>query len=831
MTLRRFLFLLIWWCVLPLFGLAAALAAWHVAGLRAQNEQAAQRLSANAAAVLDRYVEARVDALQMLALSPLADDPPQLAGLYREAQAFRRLFGSEVALVRPDRTVVFSTAEPLAAPLPPAPRPAGRSAIDEAVRTGAPAVGDLVADPASGELRVGIAVPAMRSGQTAFVLVSLAAPEHFGRYLAQITLPKRAALELRDSRSQLIARIGAGDITDALTRTVALGQAPWSVALVRPRSEAVAPVAGAAAALALAVLVATLAGVLGGIWAGRRLAGAVASLADGSGRHRSPVDITEVEAARAMLHRSDQARTEAEQQRRDSDARHRAELERASLALQTREAMLRGVVDSASEAIVTADAAQVIVMANPAAAQMFRCPAPQLVGRPLASLLPERYRHGHADLVRRFGSGDDRTRRMRPGRDVLALRADGEEFIAEVGISHVHVDGCELYTAIVRDITERRRAEAEVLASKRKLETALASMNDAVMITDAQGRIVEFNDACVRFHRFGDREACRSALDEQADLIEASYADGTPVPAAAGVVQRALAGETVSQAEFRLRRKDSGAHWIASYSYAPIRDAEGAITGAVITAHDISELKQSQADLEASNRALQRLLAAQDRVQEGERQRIARELHDDLQQTLAAITMEVATARRDAQASAEAAVTLARIQALATAGIVSTRRIVNDLRPRILEDLGLGPALEALAAAFAQRNGLACEFQTDLSDSDEAAQAPAIATCLYRVAQEALNNIGKHAGARHVRIALVRLAPRTGEAAGGARLRLTIADDGHGHSPADLVKPGSFGLLGMSERVRAFGGSLRVDSPPEGGTTVEVEVPLPASAT
>ena len=824
MTLRRFLVLLIWWCMLPLFVLAAVLAGWHVVSLRADHEEKARRLAANAAAVVDRYVQARVDALAMLAQSPLADDLAQLEGLYREAQAFGQSFDGDVVLASPDRQVLFDTAVPLGAPLPPVPRPDGHSAIQDALDSGRPAVGDLFAGPVAGDARVAIAAPGVRDGRIRFLLLSLAGARHFERALAQITFPRRASLALRDSRGRFIARIGAPSVADTMAFTSTLGHAPWSVELALPRDEVTAPVAYVGGALALAMAVATLVGALGAVWAGRRLAASARSLADGSAAP-PPLAIAEIEAARATLRRADHAREHAEQQRRASDAEYRRQLERASLALQASEAMLRGVFESASEAIVTANAAQFIVMANPAAARMFGCPPEQLVGRSLASLLPERHRSAHEELVRRFGLGDDSARRMRPGREVMALRADGEEFPAEVGISHVHIDGRELYTAIVRDVTERQRAEAALLASKTKLETALASMNDAVMITDGAGRIVEFNDACVRFHRFASRAACDAMRAAQSDLIEASYGDGTPVPAGSWVVARALRGETVSQAEYRLRRRDSGERWIGSYSFAPIRFADGAIAGAVITAHDITELKQSQADLEASNLALQRLLAAQDRVQEDERQRIARELHDDLQQTLAAITMEAAAARRDAASDAGPA--LARIHALAGAGIVSTRRIVNDLRPRILEDLGLAPALEALAATFAQRSGLACEFHTDLGEAEDMARAPALATCLYRVAQEALNNVGKHAGARRVRITLTRIAAAP---TGRGRIRLVIADDGRGHAPQDLAKPGSYGLLGIGERVRAFGGTVQVLAPPAGGTTIEVEVELPPRA-
>ena len=122
MTLRRFLFLLIAWCVLPLFVLATLLAGWHVGSARRDHDERSTRLAANAAALADRYVQARIEALALLARSPLADDPAQPDGLYRQAQAFVQAFDGDVALVSTDRRVLFDTALPLGTAQPPLPR-------------------------------------------------------------------------------------------------------------------------------------------------------------------------------------------------------------------------------------------------------------------------------------------------------------------------------------------------------------------------------------------------------------------------------------------------------------------------------------------------------------------------------------------------------------------------------------------------------------------------------------------------------------------------------------------------------------------------------------
>lgn len=168
-----------------------------------------------------------------------------------------------------------------------------------------------------------------------------------------------------------------------------------------------------------------------------------------------------------------------------------------------------------------------------------------------------------------------------------------------------------------------------------------------------------------------------------------------------------------------------------------------------------------------------------------------------------------------------AAALLAEVDQLAGAAIVSTRRIVNDLRPPILEDLGLVPALETLAAQFRQHSGIACEVLA-AHDGGGDIESPAVATSLFRVAQESLNNVLKHARA-------TRVTMRLADAPGG-RVSLTIQDDGVGFEPGAARKPLSYGLLGMNERIRALGGVLRIESRPGVGTTIEVTLPAHGGA-
>jgi PAS domain S-box-containing protein len=355
----------------------------------------------------------------------------------------------------------------------------------------------------------------------------------------------------------------------------------------------------------------------------------------------------------------------------------------AACALHTSEARLRGIVESSTDAILTADETQTVVAANPAAAKMFGYRVDELVGAPLARLIPARYRERHQSDVKAFGASAGSARHMGRIPDARGLRAGGEEFLIDASVSQLAIDGSRLYTVILRDITEQRHAE--------------------------------------------------------------------------------------------------------------------------------HALRQTQVDL-------RRLIAAQDRVQENERKRIARELHDDLQQTLGAIKFNAMAIGEGLLASPQAVpALLGEIDDLGSGAIGSTRRIVNNLRPHMLEDLGLVPAVEALAGQFGQYTGIACRLDADADIDDVLAQRADLATCLYRVTQEAFNNVLKHARAGRVEIRLTH-AP-------DGQVVLRITDDGCGMADPGQRKAGSFGLMGMRERVRAIGGVLRVDSRPGVGATVEVTLP------
>lgn len=201
-------------------------------------------------------------------------------------------------------------------------------------------------------------------------------------------------------------------------------------------------------------------------------------------------------------------------------------------------------------------------------------------------------------------------------------------------------------------------------------------------------------------------------------------------------------------------------------------------------------------------------------VQEAERRRLARELHDGIGQTLTALKQQIEMVVQAAAADlpAPAAGRLRDAAQLAAQALRETRELSHLLRPQILDDLGLGPALQWLSRTFQERTGTVVALEVHGLDARLPAEHETLA---FRLVQEALNNVAKHAAASSV---TVRVALAGGE------LRVAVADDGGGFEPRAVGHEGS-GLRGMRDRVELFGGHIEVDSRPGGGTRIAAAVP------
>jgi len=175
-------------------------------------------------------------------------------------------------------------------------------------------------------------------------------------------------------------------------------------------------------------------------------------------------------------------------------------------------------------------------------------------------------------------------------------KKNGELYWERVVISAIrNIEGkVTNFVAIKEDITEHKKSEQLIAEGRTKLEAALASMSDALFISDVKGDFIHYNDAFATFHKFSSKEECPLKLDDYPKLIEVYLLSGELVPLENWVVPRALRGEVGTGVEFRLLRKDSGETWIGSYNYAPLRDKDGLIVGSVVTARDVSERKAAE---------------------------------------------------------------------------------------------------------------------------------------------------------------------------------------------------------------------------------------------
>ncbi len=345
---------------------------------------------------------------------------------------------------------------------------------------------------------------------------------------------------------------------------------------------------------------------------------------------------------------------------------------------------LQGTIDSAMDAVIILDASQRVILFNPAAEKMFGCDVGKAIGSPLERFMPLRFRAGHRLHIDQFGASGVRSRIMAPQREIIGLRADGKEFPIELTISQVKLHGEIIYTAILRDITDRKMAQEQ--------------------------------------------------------LIE-------------------------------------------------------------------------------SNTQLRQLSGSLQRVREEERSRIARELHDELGQQLTGLKMDLSWLINqfpDDHDGLEDKIVGMKQQLDAT--IKSVRRISTELRPTLLDDLGLGAAMEWLADDFAKKTGVAVSL--DLA-GEKFARGDPLVTALFRIMQECLTNIAKHAEAKRVGISLLRV---------GNTIELCVADDGKGMDNPGKSKDGSHGLVGIRERAIMLGAQATFTSHPGAGMKVRIVIPLEAHA-
>ncbi|HUP61310.1 MAG TPA: PAS domain S-box protein [Thermoanaerobaculia bacterium] len=275
-----------------------------------------------------------------------------------------------------------------------------------------------------------------------------------------------------------------------------------------------------------------------------------------------------------------------------------------------------------------------------------------------------------------------------------------------------------------------------------------------------------------------------------------------------------LRGKVLTNVEVRRMRRD-GTMIDMSASMAPLYDADGAARGYVVTLSDISAMKNVEIELRASRERLRALSARVLSIQEEERTRIARELHDELGQFLTAIKMDVARLLRAVERGTPPEPDLvARILPLIDTTMVKTGSIVSELRPSRVAEMGLASAVEMKLSDFRSRYGV----ETELFIRTEALDVrPDVGIAAFRILEEALTNVARHSGATRTEVRLHQHAHE---------LVLEIRDNGRGIRELERTAPNAYGVIGMKERAYALGGDVEIRAVDGVGTTVTARIPL-----
>lgn len=371
----------------------------------------------------------------------------------------------------------------------------------------------------------------------------------------------------------------------------------------------------------------------------------------------------------------------------------------------------------------------------------------------------------------------------------------------------------------------------------------LSSTGEGVYGVDLDGRCIFINPAGARLIGYEPGELIGCNMHE---LTHHARADGSPYPEAECPIFNAFRRGIPCRIDSEVFWRRDGTAMAVEYSSHPIMDG-GRVRGAVVTFVDITERRRAAdalqrakdeleqrvgertAALETALRQVRDLAARAEMVREEERTRIAREVHDELGSLLVAMKMDVnwldkrlsEQASRHPQAAEDMRARMRckcqNMSRLIETAVDNVGRIITDLRPSILDHQGLWAALEWQAQEFAASAELALDWCMAVDEGLELPEPMAMA--VFRIFQEMLSNVGRHARAAHLRIEIARA---------GDELQVTVEDDGVGAPPQAFEAADAYGIMGMRERARHFGGQLDICSAPGEGTRMRVSVTLPA---
>jgi len=524
-------------------------------------------------------------------------------------------------------------------------------------------------------------------------------------------------------------------------------------------------------------------------------------------------------------------------QREMREARARQERRHAQEAF----SRLAAIVESSGDAIVGKTLEGIITSWNLGAERLFGYSAEEIVGRSVTVLLPPDRLEEETQILNRLRQGINVDHF-----ETVRLHKDGRHIDVSVTISPVKDrDGVVIGAAkIARDITERRRAETSVAAlSKLGQNLAAASTpEDAARVIGKVADELFTWDAFTLDMYVENEDQILSVLhvdtmNGQKQELASAVADGTPdaksrrtIDCGAELIlcnDVAAGGKRqspVSLMKVPVRNQTRVIGIISIQSYRPkAYDHRSLRTLQTLADYCGGALERMRAreELRESREQLRALAAHLQSIREEERKLITREIHDELGQSLTGFKMDLAWIRNRMQSEDWNAIRQPILDKMVTMGklldgtATLMRRICTELRPGVLDDLGLTAAIEWQAREYQQRTGIVCALQMGLGDLNV---DPDRSTALFRIFQEILTNVARHAHATRVEAVMEKVGPN---------VLLTVKDNGRGIKKNEIAGAKSLGLLGMRERAVILGGEVEINGVAGKGTTVRVKVPLP----
>jgi PAS domain S-box-containing protein len=388
--------------------------------------------------------------------------------------------------------------------------------------------------------------------------------------------------------------------------------------------------------------------------------------------------------------------------------------------------------------------------------------------------------------------------------EISIIRKNGEIRYLQVFRKEILWDGARQFQVIYEDITRRKLAEAALKESETIFRSLFENSQIGISTATSDGRLLRANPAYARMYGYESPEKMLAEVNNVGKLY-ANLADRQEV-------LRILTRDGFIEAkEVEVIRRD-GSRFFVLVSAREIRDTEGKLLYNQATHIDLTERRTLEKELRTSKELLEKLNQHLYEIRENERAVISREIHDELGQSMTAIKLDLNHLYKYVNTNPEAIRQLGSMIELVSNTIKDVQRISSDLRPGILDDLGLAAAIEWYSEEFEKRTGIRCSLSLDdsiLGDSQKD-------LIFFRVLQEALTNVIRHANASSVGIKLYQSKAGTA---------MTIQDNGIGMLPEKKESGKSLGLIGMRERVRQFGGKIDISSKKGEGTKLTIIIP------